>query len=236
VTHTHYNLNNLERPLLGNVENGDFFRDTGLDACIRHFKSGSITGENVSDCSIKISDNLYLMAGTKNSSREGYESRIVKNMITHIIGVIEEFYDLVLVDTNSGNNEYSMRIIDECDMVIVSLRQDRYLLDSFFENVGFDTKKIFYLFGDYDTDSKYSLTNLKLIYRKIKRNNSGVIPHNSRYKDALCDEKVFRYLKNNFYSDKDMFDNRFFINLIDTADRILEFAEEIMINTSGVKK
>ncbi|MBR4343489.1 MAG: hypothetical protein IKP88_12445 [Lachnospiraceae bacterium] len=228
VTHTHYNLNNLERPLLGNVDNGDFFRDTGIDAVIRHFKSGTVTGEHISDCSIKISENLYLLAGTKNSSREGYESGIVKNMIAHILTIIEKYYDIVLVDTNSGNNEYSKKIIEECDMVIVTLRQDRYLLDGFFENEVFSDKKIFYLFGDYDRESKYSLTNIRHLYKKIRKNNSGEIPHNTRYGDAICDEKVLRYLRMNLNEEnRNCPDEYFFTALKETIDKICLFSEQI---------
>ena len=227
ITHTHYNLNNLERPLLGKVSNGDFFRDTGLDACMRHFKSGNITEEHISDCSIKISDHLYLMAGTKNSNREGYESNLVKNMITYIIGVIEKYYDIVLVDTNSGKNEYSMKIIEDSDMVVVTLRQDRYLLDEFFSEHFIDTKKVFYLFGDYDRDSKYNLTNLRHLYRKIHRTNSGEIPHNTRYKDAICDEKVMKYLSMNLENEKDFPDSFFFGTLKDTVQKICDYAENL---------
>lgn len=236
VTHTHYNLNNLERPLLGNVNNGDFFRDTGIDAVLRHFKSGNVDGEKISDCSIRISDNLFLLAGTKTSSRAGYESSLVKSMIVHIISIIEQYYDIVLIDTNSGDNEYSMKVIEECDMVIVTLRQDRYLLDSFFENERFKNKKVFYLFGDYDRDSKYSLSNLRHIYKKIQKHNSGEIPHDPQYGDAICDEKVMKYLSFNLTDENAACNDYFFMTLKQTVDKLCLFAEELSGKKTGGKE
>ena len=230
ITHTHYNLNNLERPLLGNIRETDYFRDTGMDAVIRYFRSGNITKEQISDCSIKITDNLFLLAGTKNSSREGYESGIVQNMILHIISRIEQYYDIVFVDTNSGKNENSLRIIEDCDMVIITLRQDRYLLDGLFEGDLPANDNIFYLFGDYCFDSKYSLANICHIYKKIKKSNSGIIPHNSAFKDAICDEKVLKYLTWNHET------NSFFDSLLETTEKLMVFIDEILMKKNGGMK
>ena len=194
VTQTHYNLNNLEKPLLGTVESSDFFRDTGIDALIRHFKSGSITKEHIENCSIKISGNLYLMAGTKINNREGFENGIARSMLVHILSEMEKHFDMVFIDTNSGNNKFSMKVIDDCDAVVVSLRQNRQLLDSFFEMNPFEGRKVFYLFSDYDLDSKYSLHNIRHLYKEINKQNSSYIPHDTLYMDAICDEKVLGYL------------------------------------------
>ncbi len=234
ITHTHYSLNNLERPLLGNIKEIDFFRDTGMDAVLRHFRSGNVTEEQVSDCSIRISENLYLLAGTKTSSREGYESSIVRSMILHIVSIIEQYYDMVFVDTNSGNNTNSLKIIEECDIVVVILRQDRYLLDSLFENDVIKNKEVFYLFGDYDNESKYSISNIRHIYRKIKKNNSGIIPHNPGYNDAICDEKVLKYLTRNLGKNGNEPDHKFFEELITTTKRFDMFIEESARKRNGV--
>ena len=147
VTQTHYNMNNLEKPLLGDVEDKEsFFRDTGLDAIMRFFKSGNLTEEQVNNCSIKVSKNLYLLAGTRASSRESYENKVVQDMVTHIITLVENFYDIVFVDTNSGNNEQSLKVISECDMVIVTVRQGGDALEEALKTSVLKDKKVFYLF------------------------------------------------------------------------------------------
>ena len=226
VTQTHYNLNNLERPLLGTAGNGDFFRDTGVDALIRFFKSGNITEEQIENCSIKMSETLYLFAGTKIHNREGFDNNIARNMLAHIYSCLEKYYDLVLIDTNSGDNEMSMRIIEECDAVVVSLRQNRDFLDSFFENRLIDENKIFYLFNDYDSDSKYSMHNLRTLYKKMNLKNSSFIPHNTDYMDAICDEKVMKFISENLDIGKEMANGYFFTNLRKTVSIFMDFIRE----------
>jgi hypothetical protein len=226
VSQTHYNLNNLEKPLLGSINNGDFFRDTGVDALIRFFKSGNITEEHIENCSVKISETLYLLAGTKTTNREGYESNIVKGMILHIFSCLEKYYDLVLIDTNSGNNELSMRVIDECDAVVVSLRQNRDLLDSYFDSGLLEGKKVFYLFPDYDCDSKYSMHNLRALYKELNSGNSSFIPHNADYMDAICDEKIMKYITGNLDADKSMAGYDFFTSLKKTVGMFMKFLEQ----------
>ena len=194
VTQTHYNLNNLERPLLGTVGSGEFFRDTGIDALIRHFKSGAIAEDHIRNCSIKIGEHLYLLAGTKTNNREGFENGIARSMMLHIMSAIEKFYDVVFIDTNSGDNRYSMKVIEECDLTVVCFRQNRQLLDYYFEKNPIEGKKVFYLFPDYDIESKYSLHNIMHLYKEINRENSYFLPHDTGYMDAICDEKVMKYM------------------------------------------
>ena len=217
VSQTHYNLNNLERPLLGSIGNGDFFRDTGVDALLRFFKSGNITEEHIENCSIKMSETLYLLAGTKTANREGFESNTHKGMLLHIFSCLEKYFDLVLIDTNSGKCELSMRMIDECDAVVVSLRQNRDMLDGFFDSEMFGDKPVFYLFPDYDPDSRYSMYNLRTLYKKMNPRNSSFLPHNSGYMDAICDEKVLKFITSNIDADKTMAYHDFFCALRKTA-------------------
>lgn len=223
VTQTHFNLNNLERPLLGMSDSKELFRDTGLDAIMRHFKSGNITEEHIRDCSIKIHDYLYLMAGTGIPNREGFENNIARSMLVHILSVMENYFDIVLVDTNSGNNEYSMKIIDECDVVVVSMRQNRFFLEKFFDEGLFENKKVFYLFSDYDPDSKYSLFNIRHLYKNINKSNSAYLPHDTGYMDAVSDGRVRKYISSNLESDMGYPDD-FFTQLKNFVDLFLKFS------------
>ena len=225
VTQTHYNMNNLEGPLLGEVEDGEqFFRDTGLDAIMRFYKSGALTEEQVDNCSIKVSKNLYLLAGTKASSRESYENRVVQDMVTHIITLIENYYDVVFVDTNSGDNEQSLKVISECDMVIVTMRQNRDMIESVLKDEKLKGKKIYYLFGSYDPYSKYTLKNLRKLYKELTKENSGGLPHCTQYMDALADNKILKYIHSNLDADEDYADYDFFEALRETAADIAELA------------
>lgn len=223
VTQTHYNLNNLERPLLGNIGNGEFFRDMGVDALMRHFKSGNITEEHILNCSVKMSDNLYLLTGTKMLNREGYENNVTRSMIIHILSVMEKYFDIVMIDTNSGQNDFSMKVIEDCDAVVVSLRQNRTVLEDFFSSGLFEGKRVFYLFSDYDRESKYSIHNLKHLFKTLNNKNSAYLPHCTGYMDAVSDEKVMNYIVNGIHEDTELDESFFFESLRVFVDSLTGF-------------
>ena len=225
LTQTHYNLNNLEQPLIGDVGEEDFFRDIGIDAVLRHFKSGNITKDQISDCTIQVGQSLYLLAGTRNSSREGYESSMVKGMLSHIFREVEKYYDIVFIDTNSGENEYSLSVSEECDAVVILLDQNLYMLDSFFENDILKNKNIFYLFADYDSESKYSLKNLSHKYKKINKYNSARIMHSAQFSDAISDKKVFKFITEDLDCDSYHTGFTFFTSLKDTVLHLKDFID-----------
>ncbi|MBO4781709.1 MAG: hypothetical protein J5522_04885 [Lachnospiraceae bacterium] len=225
LTQTHYNLNNLEQPLIGDVGEEDFFRDIGIDAVLRHFKSGNITKDQISDCTIQVGRALYLLAGTRNSSREGYESSMVKGMLSHIFREVEKYYDIVFIDTNSGENEYSLSVSEECDAVVILLDQNLYMLDSFFENDILKNKNIFYLFADYDSESKYSLKNLSHKYKKINKYNSARIMHSAQFSDAISDKKVFKFITEDLDCDSYHTGFTFFSSLKDTVLQLKDFID-----------
>ena len=87
--------------------------------------------------------------------------------------------------------------------------------------------KVYYLFGDFDRESKYSMHNLRRLYRSIGNKNSGYIPHCSAYGDAISDGKVLRYLKLGLKEDKDANGNFFFTALKENAGKILNLVENI---------
>ncbi len=224
VTQNHYDMNNMEKPLLGKIDDREFFGETGLDAIIRHFKSGNITGEQIVNCTIGITDKFHLLAGTKVCSREAYENSLVRNIVQKVMSLMDKYYDVVLVDTNSGNDPGSFGIMEESDLIVVSMRQNREMIDEFMKNSFFDNRKIFYLFGNYDETSKYSLQNLRHIYRKIRKDNSGGIPHSTGYMDAICDERVMRYMQANFVADGDYYEEDFFKSISEIAKKMLILA------------
>lgn len=225
VTQTHFSMNNLEKPLLGNTVSGQFFSDTGLDALMRHFKSGNVTREHAENCSIKVGNNLFLLAGTRASSKESYENRVVQSMVTHIISIIDRYYDAVLIDTNAGINPQSLEIISECDCVVIALRQNRSMIEDFILGNFFPDRKKFYLLGSYDSSSRYSISNLRHIFKEITKKNSAVIPYNTQYMDAMSEDRVLKYVRENLDADEAFPDYRFFTGVKEAADRLIDFVE-----------
>lgn len=230
ITQSHYNLNNLEVPLIGRIEDKEFYRDIGLDALIRCMKSREITGEIIDSCSVSIiKDKMDLLLGTKQSSRDIFEADISKLMVK-IINSGGSFYELVFVDVNSGTGEITMNLLENADVVVVNLRQNEEMLTQYFNT--YDrwimeklNGRIFYLLGAYDKASKYSLHNLRRRYKRLKSNNSGIVPYSIQFSDCFSDGSLVKHFTRNMNLDEANIEDEFFYHVSKNVSKIIKMAE-----------
>ena len=226
LTQTHFSMNDLEGPLTAELEGAnrdDYFFNMGIDAVIKYFKAGMLSKEILEGCATDITDRISLLAGTRQCSRTAFENGIVSRIVGHIFDASQEFYDWVVIDTNSGFSQTSTAILKDADIVAVTLRQNRSLLDGLFKNETFcelDNNRIFYIFGSYDPDSKYNLNNLRHIYGNITSLNSAGLPHCTGYMDALCDKKATGYIRAGL-NDRERSDREFFEALKEASRKFL---------------
>lgn len=227
VTQSHFSMNNLEKPLVGKERSEEVFNDTGLDAVMRHFKSGNLTEEQVGACSMQICENLFLLAGTRVSSRESFDNSVVRSMLTRIISQMEIFYDIILVDTNSGNDIQSLKLIEDSDVVVVTFRQNREMIEKYAEMPAFEGKRVFYLFGSYDDTSKYNLNNLRHLYRFLNKRNSAGIKYDTGYMDAICEGKIIKYITDTLEFGSEGYESDFCRSLRLSAEVFRRFISEV---------
>lgn len=205
MTQTHFSMNNLESPLVGkNVDiNGSrdssIFQDIGLDAAVMYSKMNMLMENILESCCITFPDSsLLLMPGTETRSRETFERDIGK-AVCPMIQQAENYVDIVMIDSNSGNNELSFNLMSMADLVIISLAQGRHVLNKFFMEYGEEIckhKNTFYIFGEYDKNSGYNIFNCRRKYGQfINKNNSGVIPYNTRFMDAQNESDIIGMAK-----------------------------------------
>lgn len=226
VTQTHFNMNNLEVPLVSTSSKADkeFFMDLGIDALARCIKSAPLDADVFESCSISLLDKqLNLLPGTTKDNREIFENDISKT-IFGILQAASKYHDFVFIDTNSGKNELTMKIIKDSDIVIVCLNQNKSMLEDYSRNYEIQDKKVFYLIGNYDYHSRYNLHNLRKCFSWLKNDNSAIIPYNTEYMDAQSDGQVISYLLKNMDCDKDD-NNSYFINQVKLAvNKLIKFA------------
>lgn len=225
LMHTHFKLNNLEAPLVGcNTKNADssgFFLDVGLDSLVRSFKAARLGEEDLNNCCISIPNtSISLLPGTckNNEASFAYEMDMV---IINLLRTIEELVDIVFIDVCSGEHPLSRKIMEDSDVIVVNLSQNIGLLEDFLsreqnqllplDNQKRKHQKLFFLIGNYDDNSKYNINNIRRRHRKVmKHNNSGTIPYNTAFHDALCDGTVVDFFKENLRCGKED-ENRYFI-------------------------
>lgn len=223
ITQTNFSMNHLELPLIGeNFHNEDIFQDTGIDSLSRSIKAAPLDKETINNASYTLLPKLNLLPGTTKNNRDFFESDIDK-VIINIIASVEKFYELVFVDTNSGQNSISQKALRTSDLIIVNLSQNKKVIDDFFNDYNFDPKKVFYIIGNYDRRSKNNLRNIRHQYRKhINSNNSAVIPYNTEFMDALSDGNLIDFMKKNINANKDSKNGYFMENVSLAAEKILK--------------
>jgi hypothetical protein len=228
LTQTHFNFNNLEAPLVGsnskNTASSDYFRDVGLDALIRNFKSCKLNRDILDNCCVTFQNtNISLLPGTSKSNKDSFEYEM-NNVLLNLLRTMEELTGILFIDICSGDNPLSLKIIADSDLTVVNLSQNIGMIDTFLNN-NKETmqKKVFFLMGNYDRQSKYNLQNLRRRYwKQISVLNSGTIPYNANFLDAMNDGKVIEFLKANLGCEKED-ENYYFIQQVrKAADKILK--------------
>lgn len=195
---SHFTLNNLSLPLIGMDILPDSFRDTGIDALMRDYKSKPLSEDIVKTDAIAVpglSRNYNLYVGTGKANETDYEKEMLAAHRS-IIKSVDEYHDYTFIDVRSGYRSVSQSIIESADAVVVCLDQNTLIIDRYFKKP-VHSDNIYYLIGNYDESSKYNIRNLSKKYPALK-NRTGMIYHNSEFMDSLNDGKVAQFmLKNN---------------------------------------
>lgn len=241
LTQTHFNYSNLEAPLVGSnlkvKETSEYFMDVGLDALIRNFKAAKLDNDIIDNCCISLPNTrLSLLPGTSKINRESFEYEL-NSVILNLLRVIEKSGHFIFADVSSGDNPISMKIINASDLVVINLSQNISVMDDLFKKYNqLIPKKVFYLIGNYDKNSKYNINNIRRRYRKyINIYNSGVIPYHTKYLDALCDGRVIEFLMENLNCAKKD-ENWYFINQIKNTTRKLMRMAGVILEKEEVKE
>lgn len=218
-----------------NTASCEYFRDIGLDALLRNFKASRVDKEILDNCCISLSNtNVSLLPGTSKLNRDSFENDM-NYVFLNLLRTIEALTGIVFIDINSGNNSLSMKIAADCDLTVVNLSQNIGLIDAYLTGNNLIASKVFYLFGNYDTNSKYNIHNLRRKYHKhIKISNSGVIPYNTMFLDAQSDGRVIDFFRENLLcSKKD--DNNYFIKQSQkTTSKILNMLGLSIMKEEGI--
>lgn len=202
---THFSNNNLESPLVGynvdsEINHAEIFCGIGLDMAVTYSKMKKVNRMLLESCCLSFPNtSLLLLPGTQTQCKETFDRDIARS-VTELIEDTDECVDLVMIDSNSGKDKLSMKLMDLADLVVINLTQRRYIINKFLEDYGelfYQNKKVFYLLGDYDKNSSYNINNFRRKYPKyIKDNNSGIIPYCTKLMDAQNEGNILGFIKN----------------------------------------
>lgn len=232
MTQTQFCMNDLEDAVVGRTSVKEmrerFYRDMGIDAVSRCIKRKQLERSDLENCCINIlpDSELMLLPGSKAGSY-GVHCEALYEILPYVLREAERYFEYVLIDTNPGMDYVSQKMIDIADVVVVNLSQNMGVVEPLFRNFPeiLKTKKVFYLFGSYLADSCYSLHNIRFRYDRINRKNSGVIPLNIGYMDAISSGRVMDYFATNMECEQGDVNFRFIKEVREASERLLCFAE-----------
>lgn len=221
MAHNHFDRSTLEPAFIDKsyMEHSLMdFSDTGIDALSRFIKFNRIEKNEVASYTTTVLKNrLDLLTGTRNGNAKIYQNNM-KKTIQLILQSASVFYDLVFIDTAPGNNEISMRIIENSDLVVINLSQNPHTIENFLRNFTGCIEKTFIVIGKYDSNSRF---NIKRIKRMFDLNRVYAIPYNTEFADACMECRVVDYFIKNIETEKDDIHNFFIKSVSEIAEAIL---------------
>lgn len=205
VFENHQNIINLGstylRPRSSNLivnENTEYHVDAGLGKILQMVENGRKIQEEQFFLNTKdyLGKQLFYLPSGDIKNADVLEYRIARDCV-RTLQLLEQFGELVLVDTSAAPLESSRKILQEADIVVVNLSQNQQMLSHFFRNYSDIRKKAFYLIGDYDVNSEWDKRAIMRTYG-IQGNRIGTIPHNSLFADAVSDGQLIPFLLENY--------------------------------------
>jgi len=215
AAHTHWARSTLESAFLkdATVEGSLVdFSDTGIDALDRLARSGRLTPDVISDYTNPIlKDRLDLLTGTTKPDEAMFSN--LSDVVQGIFHTAKQFYDLTLLDLNSGKqNELTNRVLQSSDLIIVNLNQNLAVLERFFSKEDWpavlNDKPFLIVLGQYDPHSKYTAQNIARRFRY--KDPIYTVPYCTGFLDACNDRNVLDFFLRNRNVTKQQ-ENYFFI-------------------------
>lgn len=203
IMQSHFTGNQLDYAFLGtSATSGKRYLRRGLDAMITAAQIGDLSKDMIMSCTVETTDRLHLITMTGQVDYSIY-AQSLDNVFNSIADAVDQVFDLTLIDVNAGNGKQSINIRNNADIVVVCLNQSQMVVEDFFENgypeliKAVNPANLFFLIGNYDSNSKYNLHNLSKKYKKMKTANCGAIVHNVNLADSISDGQIIRFFKKN---------------------------------------
>ena len=218
-----YSLNGLEQAFIHEKEKSlsilkeefAYYDQRGLDGLIRRVHSNYTYEEIMEDVAMKFLDNmLYYLPKSHDMNSEYFEFEL-NQVIKPLICLLDRSFDFVFVDTTPNNSLSTKLILEETDLVIVNLCQNKIILDHFFANYQSLLDKSIILIGNYNDQSRFNLNTIRRRYQ-IPKDMIGTVPFNLEFADAVSGGSVVEFLMRNLTCKKQD-ENYYFMSQVKKA-------------------
>ncbi len=212
--------------LYDDLVNTNGFNDTnlGMNAIMRLIKSNKLSPDIIQNYSKPVlkgkMDVLYsAIANTTTEARENLLSMplIAKNA--------DDVYDLVFIDLPKDTTDDGViRVLSQADIVVCVVPQEVEKLSRVLKKMRdideIKDKKVIYVLGNYEQDSKFSISYVKMNYKLPEP--LYVLPHNYLFTDACNDGNVFDFFYRNINANAKDYNGRFILRTTEIVEEIIK--------------
>lgn len=202
-------------------------QNLGASAVIRLLTSNKLTADAMQNYAKPVLKNrLDILYGMSSKDEDGYNDLV--NNLPYISRKADELYDLVFIDLPKGTNKkYVKDVLADAEIIVCTVNQDEVKLESFFDQIDkmeeLKGKKLIYVLSDYESMSRYNISNVKLKY-KIK-DPIYAIPHNYLYADACNVGNVIDFFYKNLNASPKDYNGAFIAQTNEIVENIFEFCK-----------
>jgi len=200
----HFSLNGLEQAFINERrehqlllrEELSYYDQTGLEGLIRRIHANHTYEKVMEDIALKFLDDfIYYLPKNHNGNPQYFEFEL-NQVIQQLFQFLDQMFDMVFVDTAFHQTLSTKLILDEVQLVVVNLCQNKNALDHFFSHYTSLIQKSIFLVGNYQEQSQFNLKNIRRRYQ-LSKEQIGVIPFNLEFADAVNNGEIVEYLKRN---------------------------------------
>lgn len=238
----HFSLSGLEQVLVNRKrspvallrEEFSFYDPVGIDGLLRRIHSNHTYEQLMEDVSMKFLDNeLYYIPRNSSINPEYFEYEL-NQVIKPLMDYLNKLFELVFIDTAANDTLSTKTILEEADLVVVNLCQNKAILEHFFTNYSSIIDKSIILIGSYQEESKFRLKNIRRRYQ-ITEEQVAIMPFNMEFADAMNNGNLVEFIMRNFSCQKQDENYLFISQAKRAADMILAHLEdrEVCIEAEG---
>ncbi len=156
----------------------------GIEAVRKLVVAGLVDKKGIYSCTRQVTEELDLLPGSFPAVEERLEKEYAVGLPL-VMECLSDCYEFLVCDAGGTGDGLGKGVEKEADLIVKNIGQDPRVLCKFASEE--HKNKVFYLFGDYDSESKYNLHNLRRKFNFLDKKNSSVLPRCTQVRDACMD-------------------------------------------------
>ncbi len=220
----HYSSNNLARYLI--PSRMEFLKEVEVyylghgtrDCLVQQLERGTSKKRAELSTIELINDSLFYLPQNR-LQEDFFDYEFHWNQLP-LIRQFEEKGHYIFIDTKVNNSLSSKMILDEADLVVVSLRQDIRSFIEFYQEYSSLLQKTFFIVSDYRKNRDVTIRHIQKRFG-IPTNRISTILHNIEFESALYEGRVIEFINRNLTCISTDPNYDFIIELMNTTRKIM---------------